>query len=102
MPDQPTPAPPSFATITIPSPVARPGEQVEVLNYRKNGDVWERGRVMAHGSVQWTLMGHGLAALFSGRWTYHVRLDRESDRGRALTLTVGSDNIRRVGKRDEV
>jgi len=57
MPDQPTPAPPSFATITIPSPVARPGEQVEVLNYRKNGDVWERGRVMAHGSVQWTLMG---------------------------------------------
>lgn len=77
--------------IQIPAPIALPGDRVEVLNYRRNGEKWEYGKVDAFESVKWTIGAFN----DQGRWSYTVTLDRLSAAGNRLRLTVGHGNIRR-------
>jgi len=72
--------------MNIPDPIARDGDVVRVLNYRKKPAEWERG--VARDPVFY--LGNHPAP---GSWHYTVWLDRKSATGRAISVTVGGDGV---------
>lgn len=82
-------------TLTIPAPVARYGEDVEVLNWKKkHGDNWEPAMVIRAEFCMSAFIGQEL----KGRWTYTVLLQRKNPRGQGMTLHCGEDQIRRIAQ----
>ena len=87
------------STIRIPEPIARNGDAVDVLNYRKRPPAWEAGIVWRD--------PHYLLSSTEGRsagyWSYHVRTVRTVARPGSwrdgtrynIDLYVGPDSIRR-------
>jgi len=75
-------------TITIPAPIANPGDKVEVINYRKKkiDPVWETGQVVRVQYRNDTLIG-------KWRWTYAVILDRKTCVG-SICLGASDSSIR--------
>ena len=74
----------------IPTPVALPGEKVEVLNYRKKPGAWEMG-------ICTGVKYESSMPLPKWRWSYSVVLDRAA---KSIRLCVGDDGIRRGIFRD--
>lgn len=78
-------------TVTIPAPLAREGDRVRVLNYRRVEGQWEAGKLA--GEPIWYASKR---QPFDGRWTYRVCLNRKSAAGRRIHLTVGDQQLERA------
>lgn len=88
-------------TLTIPAPIAREGDRVEVLNYRKRPAQWEAGELESlNYTPPFLAKGRHASRNDVGSWHYTVRTERLVRRPRfgnmiALRLHVGDDQIRR-------
>jgi hypothetical protein len=69
----------------IKDPVANYGQAVRVVNYRSSYRPVEEGKVCA--------LSYKSAFGEKLRWSYRVRLDRESRKGRPIYLYVGDEKI---------
>jgi hypothetical protein len=78
--------------MTIPDPIARDGDVVLVLNYRKKPAEWERGEA---DDPVFYLGKHPSP----GSWQYKVWLERLSATGRKISVTVGAYGIKRPRSR---
>lgn len=74
--------------MNIPDPIAWPDDPVDVQNYRSRAARWEPGvlQSMVYHPPQ-RKGGDG------GAWHYRVRLERRSDSGGIMHLTVGAAQI---------
>jgi len=83
------------ARVEIPAPLFVEGAACEVLNYRKQQTTWERGTVARAPIFTWAKLAASIkTAGEPGRWDYTVELDRRSESGNRIHLTVSDDRIR--------
>lgn len=77
------------AMIRIPAPKARPGQTVQVLNYRCRPPRWDQGEVLDFAGVEYRV-DRDLA----GSWTYTVLVPSLSGKRESYRLSVDDDGIR--------
>ena len=81
--------------LSIPAPIARYGEDVEALNWKKkHSDIWEPAMVIRAEFKISAFVGREL----EGRWSYTVLLKRINPRCKHIVLHCGDDGIRRIAQ----
>lgn len=100
-------SPIATSTMTIFAPVAKQGEKVMVLNYRRKPEQWEAAEVTnVYYTPSYTMSKAGGGTYtIDDRWTYKVWIERErktgpgkygKTTGGGYQITVGDGQIRRA------